>query len=208
MSAAWTDDRVKVLRMMWLEGRSASQIAASLGGVSRNGVIGKVHRLGISLRETASAPKPAAAARRPAATSGPSAAARAASQTAAVRRIAEQAARPERVQSAPVAPMPEPTPELVVVGQAVVLVDLKPNCCRYPVGPTPPPGDMHLQLFCAAPTGDQPGRPYCDKHEEIAWKPSTAADKAKRMKNDINAAHRDMVTRNRHRHTTATRAVL
>ena len=49
---AWTDDRVDVLKKMWGEGKSASQIAKELGGVTRNAVIGKVHRLGLSNRAT------------------------------------------------------------------------------------------------------------------------------------------------------------
>ncbi len=47
---SWTDDRVETLRKLWLDGHSASQIAAELGGVTRNAVIGKVHRLGLSGR--------------------------------------------------------------------------------------------------------------------------------------------------------------
>ncbi|MFZ9950639.1 MAG: GcrA family cell cycle regulator, partial [Gemmobacter sp.] len=47
---SWTDERVETLRRMWLEGQSASQIAKELGGVTRNAVIGKVHRLGLSNR--------------------------------------------------------------------------------------------------------------------------------------------------------------
>ncbi|RUW32744.1 GcrA cell cycle regulator, partial [Mesorhizobium sp. M1A.F.Ca.IN.020.06.1.1] len=46
----WTDERVELLRKLWSEGLSASQIAAQLGGVSRNAVIGKVHRLKLSGR--------------------------------------------------------------------------------------------------------------------------------------------------------------
>ena len=42
---SWTDERVEQLKKLWAEGLSASQIAAQLGGVSRNAVIGKVHRL-------------------------------------------------------------------------------------------------------------------------------------------------------------------
>ena len=59
---AWTDERVEILKKMWGEGKSASQIAKELGGVTRNAVIGKVHRLGLSNRATASkaAPKKAA----------------------------------------------------------------------------------------------------------------------------------------------------
>ena len=47
---SWTDERVETLKKMWAEGQSASQIAKELGGVTRNAVIGKVHRLGLSNR--------------------------------------------------------------------------------------------------------------------------------------------------------------
>ena len=70
----WTDERVEKLKKLWSEGLSASQIAAQLGGVSRNAVIGKVHRLNLPGRAkaggtpTAARPKrPAAATPRPAA---------------------------------------------------------------------------------------------------------------------------------------------
>ena len=42
---SWTEERVETLKKLWSEGLSASQIATTLGGVSRNAVIGKVHRL-------------------------------------------------------------------------------------------------------------------------------------------------------------------
>ncbi|MCP1167984.1 GcrA cell cycle regulator, partial [Limimaricola sp. ASW11-118] len=58
---SWTDERVETLKRMWNEGQSASQIAKELGGVTRNAVIGKVHRLGLSNR-TGVAPQPAPAA--------------------------------------------------------------------------------------------------------------------------------------------------
>ncbi|HBD92099.1 MAG TPA: GcrA cell cycle regulator [Gemmobacter sp.] len=47
---SWTDERVETLKKMWADGQSASQIAKELGGVTRNAVIGKVHRLGLSNR--------------------------------------------------------------------------------------------------------------------------------------------------------------
>ncbi len=47
---SWTDERVETLKKMWGDGQSASQIAKELGGVTRNAVIGKVHRLGLSNR--------------------------------------------------------------------------------------------------------------------------------------------------------------
>lgn len=49
---AWTEERVEVLSKLWAEGLSASQIARTLGDVTRNAVIGKVHRLGLSGRAT------------------------------------------------------------------------------------------------------------------------------------------------------------
>ena len=71
MSQGWTEDRVGALKKLWLEGQSASQIAKQLGGgVTRNAVIGKVHRLGLSGRAAPSQPArttfraPASAARR------------------------------------------------------------------------------------------------------------------------------------------------
>src|SRR6188768_381639 len=74
---SWTDERVELLKKLWQDGLSASQIAGELGGVTRNAVIGKVHRLGLSGRATPSkparpafkTPRPA----RPAATTMPSA---------------------------------------------------------------------------------------------------------------------------------------
>ena len=52
----WTEGRVAELKKLWAEGHSASQIAKRLGGVTRNAVIGKVHRLGLSGRATPSRP--------------------------------------------------------------------------------------------------------------------------------------------------------
>ena len=48
----WTPDRENLLRILWTQGLSASQIAKKLGGVSRNAVVGKIHRMGLPLRET------------------------------------------------------------------------------------------------------------------------------------------------------------
>ena len=47
---AWTDERTGMVRKLWAEGLSASQCAARLGGVTRNAVIGKISRLGLSSR--------------------------------------------------------------------------------------------------------------------------------------------------------------
>jgi len=76
---SWSDERVEKLKKMWAEGQSASQIAKELGGVTRNAVIGKVHRLGLSNRNgagsgaTAAAPESGAAKPKPAAKARPKA---------------------------------------------------------------------------------------------------------------------------------------
>lgn len=57
---SWTDERVQVLRQLWGTGKSASEIAEMLGGVSRNAVIGKAHRLGLSGRPSPIRKKPEA----------------------------------------------------------------------------------------------------------------------------------------------------
>jgi GcrA cell cycle regulator len=67
---SWTDERVELLKKMWNEGHSASQIAKELGGVTRNAVIGKVHRLGLSNRTT---PEAEAKAEEPASSPAPEA---------------------------------------------------------------------------------------------------------------------------------------
>jgi GcrA cell cycle regulator len=67
---SWTEERIERLKAMWTEGATASQIADELGGVSRNAVIGKAHRLGLEARPSPVKPgeekeKPAAAAPAP-----------------------------------------------------------------------------------------------------------------------------------------------
>ena len=101
---SWTDERVETLKKMWAEGQSASQIAKELGGVTRNAVIGKLHRLGLSNRvgpgtpaedEGTAASATATAAPSPAAPAKPAPAPRAVAP--------EPAPRP-----APAAPAPQP----------------------------------------------------------------------------------------------------
>ena len=47
---SWTDERVSLLKKLWGEGKTAAEIASTLGGVTRNAVIGKAHRLKLSNR--------------------------------------------------------------------------------------------------------------------------------------------------------------
>lgn len=68
---SWTDERVEVLKKMWAEGKSASQIAKELGSVTRNAVIGKVHRLGLSSRTSSDSSNEAPATAEAPATTAP-----------------------------------------------------------------------------------------------------------------------------------------
>ncbi|MFD2174567.1 GcrA family cell cycle regulator [Rhodobacter lacus] len=95
---SWTDERVELLKKMWTEGQSASQIAKELGGVTRNAVIGKVHRLGLSNRVEGA---PAAATAAPAASPAPS----------ARPAVEPTPAAPTAAPAAASAPRPEPEPE-------------------------------------------------------------------------------------------------
>lgn len=105
---SWTDERVETLKRMWGEGQSASQIAKELGGVTRNAVIGKVHRLGLSNRVGGKDEEEAAPA---AAAPGP-AAPPAAAPTPRAETSAEPAApQPAPVREEPVAASPRPAPQ-------------------------------------------------------------------------------------------------
>ena len=101
---SWTDERIDRLKALWTQGMTASQIADELGGVSRNAVIGKAHRLGLQSRPSPVKPNeveeaPAAAA--PAAAAEPAAEAEAAPWE-------DPAAAPVAAQQAAVAPSPAP----------------------------------------------------------------------------------------------------
>jgi len=145
---SWTDERVETLKKLWLDGLSASQIAKHLGGVTRNAVIGKVHRLGLSGRATPSQPqRPVFRAARPA---RPAVA-------AAPRRIEST---PQSV--APSQPLPPMRPE--EPGTATVLT-LGAHMCKWPIGD--PSSDAFT--FCGRRM-DSDG-PYCVEHARVAYQP-------------------------------------
>jgi GcrA cell cycle regulator len=107
---SWTEERIERLKKMWADGSTASQIADELGGVSRNAVIGKAHRLGLEQRpspvkageekerKVTAAPAAAAAPRPAPKAAAPAAAAPAATEAAAAAPAAGQPAqaRPQR----------------------------------------------------------------------------------------------------------------
>lgn len=152
MSAGWTEDRVSSLKKLWLEGQSASQIAKALGGgVTRNAVIGKVHRLGLSGRAAPS--QPARATFRPT-RPRPAAPKPEYAQPSAPRRI--EAAEPR-----PAAPVPSPAPDLP--GTATVLT-LGAHMCKWPIGD---PSSAEFS-FCGRRASEGV---YCVEHARVAYQP-------------------------------------
>lgn len=163
MNPGWTEDRVGALKKLWLEGQSASQIAKALGGgVTRNAVIGKVHRLGLSGRAAPS--QPARTTFRPA---RPRAAAPAAPVQApsAPRRIEAAAPRPMAVAAQAPAPMPE------LAGTATVLT-LGAHMCKWPIG-DPSTSDFS---FCGRRASEGV---YCVEHARVAYQPQVRKSAAK-----------------------------
>ena len=145
---SWTDERIAKLKEMWEGGATASQIADELGGVSRNAVIGKAHRLGLKARPSpvkakekaapaAASPTPAPA---PAATRQPSRpAAEPAPRPQPAPAAAPKAAEP-RASDVPSQPIPNRNPDLpkiVSVGPGGFLRQ-GPGDQQPPIPPAPP----------------------------------------------------------------------
>ncbi|TAG31693.1 MAG: GcrA cell cycle regulator [Rhodobacterales bacterium] len=198
---SWTDERVETLKRMWGEGQSASQIAKELGGVTRNAVIGKVHRLGLSNRvggkdedeEAAPAPAAPAAAAPVAARPEPAAprAEPAAPRAEAPRATAAPAAAPpvSNVTPLPVRkaiipagqPLP-PQPSLNEISpEALASVrEVEKRAKRLTLMELTertckwPIGDPATDdfWFCGLPS--LPGKPYCEAHVGVAFQPMSA----------------------------------
>ena len=189
---SWTDERVELLKKMWSEGQSASQIAKELGGVTRNAVIGKVHRLGLSNRAGApaggpekepeaiapamAAPEPKVEARprptlvktdpEPVAEDRPAAPAPA------------PATRKPFVAGQPLPPQPsanEISPEALASVREVekkarrlTLMELTERTCKWPIG------DPATDEFWFCGLAVQPGKPYCEAHVSVAFQPMSS----------------------------------
>lgn len=165
---SWTDERVELLKKLWGDGLSASQIATELGEVTRNAVIGKVHRLGLSGRAKA-APVPA----RPRA-AGPKPAGRPEGQAPRPQRpatIGNTALAADLDEAPDEAPAPAPVPQDNVVPitqgttQGCSIMQLTESTCRWPQGE---PGTESFH-FCGGKSN--PGMPYCAHHARIAYQP-------------------------------------
>jgi GcrA cell cycle regulator len=178
----WTEQRIETLRKLWGQGQTASQIAALLGGITRNAVIGKAHRLGLTgrpspiKREAGASPQPR---RRAAATAAPARRMPGAGQPGGIHgqplpqthgassvqhQARSQGQIAPAIRETPVAPpaAPRATP------RAAAHVGCK--TCSWPMGDPKQPG-FH---FCGEPA--EIGKPYCNQHCHVAYhKKSEAA---------------------------------
>lgn len=184
---SWTDERVETLKAMWAEGKSASQIAKELGGVTRNAVIGKVHRLGLSNRgpngergdefDAAPAAEPAIATPEVnPAEEAPQADAQARPRDGAVTPMRPKPPVPTPGQPLPPQPSgseisPEALANLAEVAKKarrLSLMQLTERTCKWPIG-DPATDDF---WFCGLPC--VAGKPYCETHVAVAFQPMSA----------------------------------
>ena len=170
---SWTDERVETLKKLWLDGKSASQIAAELSnGITRNAVIGKVHRLGLSGR--VKAPAPAAPRPRP---SKP--------QQSSVQRtvttrpmmgggggggggvpMSRGATALAYSPRAEIMQIEKPAEDVVIpMSERVTITDLREAMCRWPLGD---PATSEFR-YCGAKS--PVGTPYCSYHARVAYQP-------------------------------------
>lgn len=168
----WTDERVELLRKLWSEGLSASQIANQLGGVSRNAVIGKVHRLKLSARGRASSAQPRAK-KAPAAGGGGG---RSASRPArAITATIGATALAAQFDAEPVArQMLRPVENVVIpISRKLTLIELTERTCKWPNG-DPLAEDFS---FCGNEAGES--GPYCGYHSRVAYQPASDRRRAR-----------------------------
>ena len=185
MQMSWTDDRVEVLKKLWVEGQSASQIAKELGGVTRNAVIGKVHRLGLSNRATSSSSsksdtksktsvKSVSDTKRVSNKTSTSKVTSAnspsepRSNVTSLRRQIIPAGQPLPPQPSANEISPEAlarVSEIEKKAKRISLLELTERTCKWPVGD---PATEEF-WFCGLPS--QAGKPYCEAHVGVAFQP-------------------------------------
>ena len=182
---SWTDDRVEILKKLWVEGQSASQIAKELGGVTRNAVIGKVHRLGLSNRATSSSSAKSdtksktsvksmsdtkrvsnkTSASKVTSANSPS---EPRSNVTSLRRQIIPAGQPLPPQPSANEISPEAlarVSEIEKKAKKISLLELTERTCKWPVGD---PATEEF-WFCGLPS--QAGKPYCEAHVGVAFQP-------------------------------------
>jgi GcrA cell cycle regulator len=193
-SMSWTDERIDRLKQYWSKGMTASQIADELGGVSRNAVIGKAHRLGLQSRPSPVKPNEPAPAAAPAAR--PAVQAETPAPVAPAAAPAPEAPQPARPAEAPVQAQP-PAPQIRSIGPGGFLRQ-GPGDQQSPIPPAPPrrlvPAKPSAEVadktslldlnekICKWPLGHpgepdfhfcgkqaNPGFPYCVEHCGVAY---------------------------------------
>jgi GcrA cell cycle regulator len=176
----WTEQRIETLRKLWGQGQTASQIAAILGGITRNAVIGKAHRLGLTGR-------PSPIKREAGSNTSPS---RRKANTTRTERPARPAVMPAGNQQTNNSPMHAGTVHASVQAPAAATMQTRPAAPSAPQVSAPPPVARNPQpsraqsgsKSCSWPVGDpkQPGfhfcgepaeagRPYCSSHCHQAY---------------------------------------
>lgn len=172
---SWTDERIALLKRMWKEGKSAAEIAKTLGkGVTRNAVIGKAHRMGLSGRpspikkpaapkkEAVAAPKKERASAAPAAPAAPAARGKKAAITPPAANAKASAQLNKEAEE-----LKTIEKEIVPLGGGVALIDLTERMCKWPIGD---PRDPDF-TFCGR--GIRTGTPYCPEHAAMAYQTSS-----------------------------------
>lgn len=166
---SWTEDRVARLTKLWADGLSASQIAAILGGVTRNAVIGKVHRLGLSGRAKP-APSSTSRVKRQPRSSG-----YATSRTPRAAPRSNGATALKIDADAEIRFRPKPTEDVVVpMSRRLTVMQLTEDTCKWPNG-DPQNSDFS---FCGHTSKET--TPYCEFHSKLAFQPASERRRRRR----------------------------
>lgn len=158
---SWTDERIATLKKMWKEGKSAADIAKTLGKVTRNAVIGKAHRMGLSGRPSPIKKPPAAPKKEAAPKKTLLRSVKKPAPAAPVNKKSNLLQRPE---------VEEPKifeKETVPEGGGIPLIELTERMCKWPIGD---PRDADF-IFCGLAI--RPGTPYCPGHAAMAYQTSS-----------------------------------
>jgi GcrA cell cycle regulator len=166
----WTDERVEQLKKLWAEGLSASQIAAQLGGVSRNAVIGKVHRLKLSGRGKTTSTQTRSKKVNTSASGGQRSGG---ASNHMVSRVVSRSVGATALQTeystdlVPHTITKTVTDVVVPISRRLELVQLSERTCKWPVGDPLQP-DFN---FCGNDVGES--GPYCTYHSRLAYQPAS-----------------------------------
>jgi GcrA cell cycle regulator len=160
----WNDERIELLKKLWADGLSASQIAGQLGGVTRNAVIGKVHRLGLSGRaKTPSSVVPRVSKPRK-------------EKVVRMRRTTRGFANAAVAEA-----FDDPAAMVVPLGPRISILELTDATCRWPIGE---PGKEGFGYCGVHHKGELP---YCPYHARAAYE-SVADRRQQKLRNDMATA--------------------